>query len=167
MRILAIDPGASPGYAVLTAAVVSRPMGLGKTWAVTQIQPNLAALLPGWDLVVVEGQWEPREHDGHKARVQDILTLAFRAGVQGSRAAGERPLYRLPPEVWRAMLGGRSLSADIIYARILEALMPAERALLPKVTATRLRDCAAAIGIGWAFGKMRESERESCRVKIL
>lgn len=168
MKVLSIDPGAKPAYAKLSldGLHVPRPFGIGPAPRVYQVGLSLADMVPGWDAVAVEGQWEPHEDDeGHKPRVTDILKLAFRAGVQGDRASagGARPLYKVPPALWRETLGGRSVTAAVIYNRILEALTADERALLPDAPEARLRDCAAAIGIGWAWSKLAPSAREKCR----
>jgi hypothetical protein len=145
--ICGVDPGREPGYALVSEA--------GRVL-------STACTRPAWTphVVAVEGQWEPRARKGRKARVQDVLTLALRAGYQARAIAGEAPVYVLPPNVWRAALGmPDGVSAEVCANRIWVEMLDEERALLSSYATKRRGDVLAAIGIARAWMRLVRPER--------
>jgi hypothetical protein len=157
MLVQAIDPGAKPGYALVeTDTLLPRahlPFDMPRVCMASHRRFVTTA-----EVVVYEGQWEPRPKDvgprakRRKARVQDIITLAQRAGMQAILAGGARAgvsLYCLPPNVWRQSIGGGS--ATVCANRIEMSLTDDERALLERIPQSRRADVLAAIGIAWGW----------------
>jgi len=167
-RLLSCDPGGKPGYALTLLETRIQRRFFPAAPAVVGVALRRADLVPGWVAAAVEGQWTPRATSKHdRASTQSILTLAMRAGAQVALAAGEnRPMYVLPVAVWTGFLGSEGLSSSVLYERILESLTAEERGLLPVAPRERLHDCAAAIGIGWAWGLMVPSVRARYRLSV-
>jgi len=156
--LLAIDPGAKPGYALLDCDTpVQRKYFPGR--------PLLPVVLGLWGAfpldtgawrapraVVVELQW--LHGRDQLAKKRSILTLAPRAGWQLCRACGHfgaEPHAQRPQE-WRAALGVPPGVTKAVLARRVEAsLTPAELALVAatRLPPGRLLDLYDAIGIGW------------------
>jgi hypothetical protein len=154
--LLAIDPGAKPGYALLdTSTLVPRKYVQGR--------PALPVVLGLWgkfpelqrapDIVVSELQWLTGPEVLQRKR--SILTLAPRMGWQLCRACltlGAKP-HAQTPQQWRATLGVQPRVTKGVVARRIElSLTPAELALVAatRLPPGRLLDLYDAIAIGWA-----------------
>lgn len=167
-RLCSCDPGGKPGYALTEPETRVKRRFFPAAPAVVQVALRRVDLVPGWAAAAVEGQWTPRATAKHeRASTASILTLSVRAGAQVALAAGEdRAMYVLPVSVWTGWLGSEGLSSPVLYERILESLTPEESGMLPNVSNERLHDCAAAIGIGWAWGLMPARTRERYRLMV-
>lgn len=132
MNILAIDPGAKPGYVQLDTA--------GRAvWVSTSECEHVR--VTSWDVVVVELQW----YNPHgKINPNDLLTLAFRAGWQARGARGARTLA-LKPQTWR---GNSSLDKAQVQRQIVKGLTDDEKRLFAGIPKTRHGDVLDAIGLG-------------------
>lgn len=130
------DPGTKP-------ACVQIDMATGLITRVSALaSPDWVRNTP-WDVFATEGQW----FFGGKADVNDLLKLAFRAGFDLACTPAARSL-RVPPQVWRALWGGKSLSKEQVQKKIADDLTAAERALIVgSVPASRHGDVLDTIGI--------------------
>lgn len=87
-------------------------------------------------------------------RLNDLLSVNIHVG-QWIRSVNAAHTRRLPPHAWK---GG--LSKERHQPRITEALSDAERALLPRLSDTKLHNVIDAIGIGlFDLGRMTRGGR--------
>lgn len=145
-HILAIDPGRKPGYALLDTSVlvprryfrVSLPLIVGWWTALPAVRA---------DVVVAERQWL-----GGPKRKDAILDLAFTAGWQLACACVQtRGLpHAQDVRMWRQTLRAGGCTKKVLCRRLEASLLPAEAAILPRVSPTRLLDLYDAALIGWA-----------------
>lgn len=142
-RIGAIDPGLRPGAVELdwaTGTVVRATHqlhGAAGEWIWTT----------PWDIFATESQWYygARGPERNKVDVNDLLTLAFRAGFTLACVPAARSL-RIPPKVWRAPYG--NLNKEQVQKKIADNLTAAERHIIvSNVPAARHGDVLDAIGI--------------------
>lgn len=145
-NILALDPGAHPGVVELS------PEGRVLV-ASHRIADVVGAEM--WDLAVCEGQWyhgPQRARPGERGRsvdVNNLLTLAFRAGWQFRGISATRYL-RLPPKAWRTALGLGNISKEQAQKKCARELTSDERALFSGIPKGRHGDVLDAIMIGRA-----------------
>ena len=145
-RILSIDPGEHPGYALLnTDTLIHRKYfrrALPQVVGLWLARPSVAA-----DVCTVELQWLT----GPK-RKRAVLTLAFTAGWQlcaACAATGGLP-ERIHVDDWREALDVGKATKRVVCNRVEQSLTPIEAALIPPCRPARLRDLYDAIAIGWA-----------------
>jgi hypothetical protein len=122
VRLIAIDPGASTGFAVYTDGILTHA-GTGL--------PDLMC-----DVVIVE---KPEHRPGGKTPVNDLITLAFTAGQCASAYHGAT-VYAFKPSQWKG-----SVPKRVHHPRIRALLEPHELAVIPK---NAKHDTWDAIGLG-------------------
>lgn len=145
--LIAVDPGENTGGAYFVDGVL--------VWA------GLLSLLDGThsnvhaDRLVIELPFiRPEDLGRDKAaivckRLNDLVTLSVTAG-QWIRSINAPNTRRLFPHQWK---GG--VSKERHHPRVLEALVPNELALLPKLPHSKLHNVLDAIGIGlYDLGRM-------------
>lgn len=150
--LIAIDPGENTGGAYFVNGAL--------VWA------DLLSLINGThrtvtaDVLAIELPFaRPDDFTGQSAavvakRMNDLFSVNVCAGkwIMSVNAPHTRHLY---PHVWK---GG--LSKERHQPRILEALTPIERALIPKLADYKLHNVIDAIGIGlFAIGRMARGGR--------
>jgi Holliday junction resolvasome RuvABC endonuclease subunit len=138
LRVVAVDPGLKPGCVELD----------GTTGAVLRASHKLPEWLwtTPWDIAATEAQW----YHGGPANVNDLLSLAFRAGFTLACIPAARSL-RIPPKVWRAACGyGPALTKEQVQKKIANNLTAQERVLFQSIPGARHGDVLDAIGIGRA-----------------
>lgn len=142
--ILAIDPGAASGWAIFNVSTKSlTACGLNNA---PIDDPTIDV-----DRAVIE-----RPHTGQtKARKEDILTLAIRAGEWGGRILATKGVQAeyIEPTRWKG-----STPKDISQARIWSKLGADEKEILAKscegVAPSKRNNVVDAVGIGlWAVGR--------------
>lgn len=157
-RILAIDPGARPGFAVLTDGVITKA-----GWRPEEFDGV------DYDEVVVEDQFAAAHifRSGKKVRVSRAAqqTLSWTAGRLFERFRAQAK-FRVPVSTWRRALWGPSagrLPKPVVLARG-KPLVP--EAWWRDVPASHQPDVieACLIGLAWAT-KMTHAARKKCLVK--
>ena len=144
MKILAIDPGLSTGWALLDAGILI-DCGLGDPRS--QSFCNLARVL-------IE---RPRVYPGpREADPNDLITLAIMVGrySEAFEAKGF-PVEHIFPRVWKG-----TVNADVLCNRVLDSLPQFERQLyeskVSKVAEGKRHNVIDAIGIGkWSLRRAR------------
>lgn len=148
--LIAIDPGAKPG-------AVELEWGTGRVLRATASLLVALTWRPHWDIAVTERQWYFGVPPGNGRRtgaaagrrgvdVNDILTLAFRAGWQLRSIPADRYMA-LKPQVWR---GATNAAKEQVQARIARELTADEKKLFADITGSRHGDVLDSIGIGRA-----------------
>jgi hypothetical protein len=149
-RILAIDPGASPGFAWVAedgACSVSHVM---------------ASPFYSWDEVVIEGQFLTKfiYRNGKKVRIspQSQITLV-RTAERMLMAHPATRQYRMLPSAWRAVLwpGAGRLPKKTVLARL--------RAAEPDLLAGATDDAVEARGILRAFLSLTPAQKKRYLIK--
>lgn len=149
-RILAIDPGASPGF----AWVVDDAIG---TWP-----PAEAVPYGSWDEVVIEGQFLTKfiYRNGKKVRIspQSQITLV-RTAERMLMAHPAARRYRMLPSAWRAVLwpGAGRLPKKTVLARL--------RAAEPELLDGATDDAVEARGILKAFTSLTPAQKKRYLIK--
>ncbi len=139
MRLIAIDPGHTTGFAAFQDGVL------------THAGTGLPDLVPD-ELVV-----EKPEYQGRRAPVRDLIELTIRAGCAFSAYPGARRIL-IPVSKWKG-----SINKTVHHGRILKALAEHERAVIPRVRVTKKNplghdnNTLDAIGLGlFALNRMRK-----------
>lgn len=146
--ILAIDPGAKPGFAVFVD---------GALWTLSANPEDVSGLT--YDAMVIEDQYAAAYiyRGGRRVRVsrKSQQGLSFTAGRLFERFTADRK-YRVPVSEWRGVLWPRAtrLTKPVVLAR-LRLGMPAG-VLTPLTT----EDMIEAWGIGKAFMGMDADTRK-------
>jgi len=145
MTLLAVDPGADAGWARFSDS--GKLVGCGL---------NHPAMTQGITRCVIE---RPVIYPGSrgKARPNDILTLALRAGEWAGRVgvdSGITPEY-IEPRKWKGTIDG-----DICNARVFATLTDGEKDILvtagKSVAPSKRHNIIDAVGIGlWACKRYR------------
>jgi hypothetical protein len=143
-RLVAIDPGLRPG-------AVELEWGTGRVLRASHRLERWVFETP-WTIAATESQWYFR---GAKADVNDLLSLAFRAGFTLACIPAERSL-RIPVKAWRES----NATKQQVQGRIAKTLTPAERALFRDIPKGRHGDVLDAIGIGRAAIRLAPSTTE-------
>jgi hypothetical protein len=152
-RILAIDPGASPGFAWV--------LGLGTPGALSTVTP-LPPPPAEWDEVVIEGQFLTKfiYRNGKKVRIspQSQITLV-RTAERMLMAHPATRQYRMLPSAWRAVLwpGAGRLPKKTVLARL--------RAAEPELLAGATDDAVEARGILRAFLSLTPAQKKRYLIK--
>lgn len=150
--ILAIDPGSRPGACVLDPAT-------GRIVAASHRIEDVAGQ-GTWPIAVTESQWyQANRGKGRTLDVNTLLTLAFRAGWQ-FRGVSALRYMKLPPKVWRGVLGYGSLSKEQVQKKIARDLTPDERKLFSVIPASRHGDVLDAIALARAAAMLAETTTE-------
>jgi hypothetical protein len=145
MLVVGFDPGLCTGVALFGQTTAKWTAGI------LQGQEDFYwQLIRSANLVVVE---KPKIYPVSKARPNDIITLAVRAGELGGRAQGlGRAVRYVEPHEWK-----RTLPKHICHARIMALLTEAEKSQMHGVFAlpdTKKHNAMDAIGIAlWAVGR--------------
>ncbi len=155
---LSVDPGANPGFAewTLDGRLVRsgyRPEDFGTDAApyaevVFEAQHSAASLYRNGRRVPI--------------RRKSQMTLSFTAGRLFERFRAERK-YRILPDDWRAVLwpGSRRLPKAVVLARL-----EAEYGdLVVDVPKTHRGDVVEAVGIGVAWSRLTQKQKERFRVE--
>lgn len=148
-RVLAIDPGASPGFAWTT------PTRDG--WA---SDPDETPI--GWDEVVIEDQFLAKTifRNGRKIRVspKSQITL-IRTAERMLLAHPATRQYRMAPSAWRGVLwpGSNRLSKSAVLARL--------RRAEPELLASAPDDAVEARGILRAFLSLTPAQKKRYLIK--
>jgi len=154
VRVLAIDPGAKPGFCLTVDGVVE---------VATHWSEQAEGLLP--DELVIEGQFPgPIYRNGKRVRVsrKSQQTLSFTAGRLFERFPAERK-YSISPDQWRRVLwpGAVRLTKAVVLAR----LRPAYGHYVADIPKTHQADVLESIGIAVAWGKLTAAQKEPFRVE--
>lgn len=155
--VLAFDPGASSGWALIKIEPREEKHGIiPLTVLALGTDPKQALrLLPAdrIDAILIEDQYRGKASEASRT------TLSQRAGYLAGLAAGvgypEERMYFITPQAWYRALGqGQAITKQVCLNRIEDCLTNEERYLLdqktPKSDVARL-DVLAAIGIGWSY----------------
>ena len=148
MRVLAIDPGANPGFCLTEDGV--------PVWAGWQYPPT-----EDLDELVIEGQYAATHiyRNGRRVRVSRSSQqgLSFTAGRLFERFAATRK-YRINPSDWRGVLwpGATRLPKPVVLAR-LRTTIPEE--LYRHVPKTHQADVIEAIGISMAWARLTPARK--------
>lgn len=153
MRVLAVDPGARPGFC------------LTEDGRIKWVSPEADAWWPdALDELVIENQY-PATHiyrDGKRVRVsrKSQQGLSFTAGRLFERFYATRK-YRISPDEWRAVLwpGARRLTKAVVLAR----LRPTYGHLVAGFPKTRQGDVLEAVGIAMAWARLTQEQKEQYR----
>lgn len=150
--LLAIDPGENTGGAYFVDGAL--------VWC------DLLSLINGThravtaDHLAIEVMYiRPDDLKGESAavvakRMNDLLSVNLCAG-QWIQSVNAQHTRRLKPHEWK---GG--LSKERHHPRVLDALAPAERALIPRLAEYKLHNVLDAIGIGlFALGRQSRGGR--------
>lgn len=144
VSLLAIDPGASTGWALfieaggwhLSACGVAKP----DDHAWTPLAPSKI------DRVVIEN---PQIYPNSKARPADVITLARVVGRYEERFSEAKSVTLVTPHQWKGSVDG-----DVFTKRIEGALTPQEATILSMRRYTH--DTLDAIGLGkWALKQLK------------
>lgn len=137
--LLAIDPGADSGWALFDDSKTLLECGLGRS----VITPSHT---------VIE---KPRIYPGakQKARAEDVITLAVRAGEWGGRLEHLSTIRYVEPHQWKG-----SVPKEIHQPRIWAKLNDKEKSILDKacqgMAPSKRHNVIDAVGIGlWAVGR--------------
>ena len=158
MMVLAIDPGAKPGFCLMDDSEV-----LHVTYDVEDANPTV---IPGLDEVVVEDQHLSNYiyKNGKRTRVskKSQLTLVRTAERLLMKFPAERS-YRILPDDWRRILwpGASRLTKTVVLAR----LRTEYNTLVEHLPKTHQPDCLEAIGIAVAWSKLSQEQKEKYRVE--
>lgn len=148
--IFAIDPGANPGFAVVSADDRVVWCGTDKAEAVGHFR----SLIPS--VVVIE---KPTIYPRSKAPPGDIVTLAFTAGellgLFRAHALAQNPtIVRVEPRTWKGSKS-KELHGPEIKAAAVAAGTPLDP-WLARVAASHRHDVIDAVGLGqWAAQRVR------------
>jgi hypothetical protein len=145
MTLLAVDPGADAGWARYRDNGILEACGLN-THAMTQDITRCVIERP---MIYPGGR--------QKARPNDIIKLAVRAGEWGGRVdahVGIQSEY-VEPHKWKG-----TIAKDACHARIWATLTPDERTIVDKastgVAPSKRHNILDAVGIGlWSVGRYR------------
>lgn len=149
-RILAIDPGASPGFAWETEDHIG-------IWHSSEPVAGVT-----WDEVVIEGQFLTKfiYRNGKKVRIspQSQITLV-RTAERMLMAHPATRQYRMLPSAWRAVLwpGAGRLPKKTVLARL--------RAAEPELLAGATDDAVEARGILRAFLSLTPAQKKRYLIK--
>ena len=152
-RVLAIDPGASPGFAWVTP-MLFEPEGVAST--LTWTPPD------GWDEVVIEDQFLTKSifRNGRRIRVspKSQITL-IRTAERMLIAHPATRQYRMSPAAWRGVLwpGSNRLSKPVVLARL--------RAAEPWLLRDATDDAVEARGILRAFMSLTPTQKKRYLIK--
>lgn len=151
--LLAVDPGKLVCGAALFedgvlyhAALLKAESTAQLAWSVVDWGGKTALFEP--DYLVVEGQQVYRFGGSDP---NDLLPLAFLAGCVAGRMS-RSPLVMPKPREWKG-----SLKKEVFAARIVDALAPAEKAVLDSVKCAKSlkHNVIDAVGLGlWALGRL-------------
>jgi hypothetical protein len=153
LRVLAIDPGAKPGFCYTEDSMI-----VARGW-----EPDGFAGF-ALDELVIEGQFAgPIYRNGRKVRVsrKSQQTLSFTAGRLFERFHATRK-YSISPDQWRRVLwpGAVRLTKPVVLARL--AVYGDLVADIPK---THRGDVLEAIGIAMAWYRLTVAQKEQYRVE--
>ncbi len=152
--VLAIDPGAKPGFAWFSSGVLQKA-----GWEPKLFPEN------GWHEIVHEAQHAAASlwRNGRRVRIRrsSQSTLSFTAGRLFERFKGQRK-YRILPDAWRRVLwpGSRRLPKAVVLARL-----ETEYGHLVVAPKGHRGDVLEAVGIGAAWGKLSNEQKELFRVE--
>lgn len=136
-------------------------------YAVVELRKGSEGLITDFPLRVLafEGQdLGRRQGKGkHRARPQDILKLAMRAGAQAQRVVMDGDVDRvvqLPVKVWKnqVMPAQGEIAKEQFCNRIWAALSEHEQKMVEALGDNLRMDALDAIGIAWAVGGMHDPE---------
>lgn len=114
--------------------------------------PDSKDWAPTEKIVIEVPQINPNDlkKPGASARINDLMQLAICAG-QWKQAVHALETRIVHPHEWKG-----SVKKEIHNARVLEKMTTAERALLPKLPASKLHNVIDAVGLFlWDTGRMR------------
>lgn len=163
--IVAMDPGAQKGYALLDPAeercrkswdaprVVAQATTLAE---LVEQTPGHLLRRPVW--AVVEFQYAQRVSSG-EISADSIIKLAFRAGYMLREAVdllGAEEHFAVVPQKWKSELypTGSNIRKEVFTGRLLRELFPDEVARLRVIEENDdkdVDDVLDAVGIGWAL----------------
>ncbi len=157
MRVLAIDPGAKPGFCLTVDGAVT-----------DCTYKSAVAEQMGWvpDELVVEDQFAAAHiyRNGKRVRVRRStqMTLSKTAGRLLERFPADRK-YEILPDAWRAILwpGAVRLTKKVVLAR----LTPQYGHLVANFPKTHQPDVLEAIGIAMAWARLSQAQKEPFRVE--
>ena len=156
MRVLAIDPGANPGFCVTDGGQIE----------LTSWQADGFEFLTPIDELVVEDQFAAAHvyRNGRRVRVsrKSQMTLAHTAGRLLERYSAERK-YRIGPDAWRRVLwpGAVRLTKKVVLAR----LTPEYGHLVADFPKKHRPDVLEAVGIAMAWARLSAAQKEAFRVE--
>ncbi len=155
-NVLAIDPGAKPGFAWYRDGLLFR-----SGWEPELFPDN------GWFEVVHEAQHSAASlyRNGKKVHIRrsSQSTLSFTAGRLFEKFKGQRK-YRILPDDWRAVLwpGARRLPKPVVLARLETEV---GNLLDPTTPKGHRGDVLEAVGLGLAWSTLSYEQKEKYRVE--
>lgn len=166
MRVLAIDPGANPGFCATVAVHGAHVLSRFHTHDSAEAQEWGAATGP-WDELVVEDQHAATAlyRNGRRVRVsrKSQISLGFVAGRLFERFPATRK-YRISADAWRAVLwpGSRRLPKKVVLARLLARPDAPD---LSHVPAKNRPDVVEAWGIALAWAELTPAQKRKFEVR--
>ena len=160
MRVLACDPGAKPGFCVVTLSGPGCVAFNDVTWC---LDPEECEAL---DEAVFEAQHSASHlyRNGKRVAIsrKSQSTLGFTAGRLFERFRAARK-YRILPDDWRRILwpGASRLTKTVVLAR----LRAEYNTLVEHLPKGHQSDCLEAIGIAVAWSKLSQEQKEKYRVE--
>jgi len=167
VRILAIDPGEYPGFAIVGGPTKRHAMGIHRCpieWLGASIPAVKAYLeLTGMpDVILIEDQYRG------KASQKSMTTLSQRAGyLAGALGLPVDRTYFISPRSWYKAVGApaKCTKAVCMY-RLQHSLTPSELVVLEALVAefpNQRFDILAALGIAWSYPRLSPSMLKSSR----
>jgi hypothetical protein len=162
VRLLAIDPGGTTGWAYF----VEGKLTLCGAWPLERMSSEWCVPLGILDVVLVE---RPMIYPGAKAEApdNDIVTLALRAGQLGGRyGSGGASLEYVLPRTWKGNLPKPAPGVQyVVEKRVLKVLDLSESRLLYSTMSARARkldhNMVDAVGIGlWRLERKYRGEAQ-------
>lgn len=156
MRILAVDPGAKPGFCYMKEGAIQK---------VGYRPEDFDGYPYDYDEAVFEDQHLANHiyRNGKKVRVRKSsqLTLVRTAQTLFLQVEAARK-YRILPDDWRRILwpGASRLTKTVVLAR----LRAEHNTLVEHLPKTHQPDCLEAIGIAVAWSKLSQEQKEKYRV---
>jgi hypothetical protein len=140
--MIAIDPGLSTGWAWFSPGRELEGCGGFNP----EKEPCPVSSASGINQIVIE---LPCDRPGmRKGSVNDLITLALRAGIVAGQLLGPRPIWWIRPDEWKGQI-----SKDLCRERIRMLLLASELARIPHGAPHDVWD---AIGLGlFALGRAR------------
>lgn len=154
MRVLAIDPGANPGFCITEGGVI-----MSRSYDPDVYDGET------FDEVVIEGQFSgPIYRDGKRVRVsrKSQQSLSFTAGRLFQRFPAARK-YSIKPDEWRRLCwpGAYRLTKTVVLAR----LRPAYGHWVVSYPKKHQADVLEAIGIAMAWAGLTQEQKEKYLVE--
>jgi hypothetical protein len=174
--VFAIDPGASPGFALidLDTPVPTQGRAAMPRYAIlamgnelqTTLTPHFDDLSGGF-VCIVEYQYTGRVTN-HEISARSVVRLALRAGLAAGQALtlGATHCHAVIPQVWKSALvrGMGQVRKEICTNRIRANLLPQECEQLAVFPKAMQADILDAIGLAWSYGRLTPDQLAKTKI---